>query len=192
LELGLFGGSFNPPHVGHVLAAVYTLSVAAVDKVLVVPVYRHAFGKELAAFEERVALCKLAFQCIDGAVISEIERDLPVPSRTLRTLEALERVYPGDGFRLIVGSDIVGEIDQWQAVDQIKRKAPLLVLPRTGEGAGTPLLPHVSSTEVRRLLTEWRTAEEVTVRESAWSKLQERIPRLVLERIAQRDLYAEA
>jgi len=59
--LGVFGGSFDPPHVAHVLAASYALAVGNFERLLAVPVYRHAFDKKLASFEHRVAMCELAF-----------------------------------------------------------------------------------------------------------------------------------
>ena len=58
--LGVFGGSFDPPHVAHVMAAAYALSAGAFDRLLVVPVFAHAFDKRLESFEHRVKLCELA------------------------------------------------------------------------------------------------------------------------------------
>ena len=75
-RVGVFGGSFNPPHVGHVLAAAYLLSMAAVDRVLVIPVFRHPFAKTLASFEDRLAMCQLAMTWLPQVEVSDIERQL--------------------------------------------------------------------------------------------------------------------
>jgi nicotinate-nucleotide adenylyltransferase len=153
--VALFGGSFNPPHIGHVLAAAYVLGLGWVDRVLVVPVFEHALGKQLEAFEHRVEMSQRAFGWLPGVEVSSIEATLGAPSRTLRTIQALEHAHPEWQLRLLVGSDITGEIGKWHAYDEIARRAPPLVLGRAGTGAdpGTPhLLPEVSSTEVRALL----------------------------------------
>ena len=153
--VALFGGSFNPPHVGHVLAVTYVLSVGWVERVLVVPVFEHALGKSLVDFEHRAEMARRAFGWLPGVEVSTLESSLGAPSRTLRTILALEAQHPEWALRLLVGSDITGEIEKWQAFDQIERKAPPLYLRRAGAPAtvtGPSLLPEVSSTEVRRLL----------------------------------------
>ena len=70
-RVAIFGGSFNPPHVAHALAVVYALSVAPIDEVLVVPVFRHPFSKELAPFEDRVRMCELAAERIRGQTVEQ-------------------------------------------------------------------------------------------------------------------------
>jgi nicotinate-nucleotide adenylyltransferase len=153
-RVALFGGSFNPPHEGHVLGIVHALSTGAVARVLVVPVYEHALGKRLVAFEHRLEMARLAFDWIPGVEVSGIEAELGAPSRTLATIEALATRHPSWDLRLLVGSDILREIHQWHAFREIERRAPPLVLERAGDAtaaSGRCLLPEVSSTEVRAL-----------------------------------------
>ena len=88
-RIAIFGGSFNPPHVAHVLAVVYALAVAPIDHVLIVPVYQHPFSKELAPFEDRLAMCEAAMGWIPGARVSDVERELGGESLTLRMLTHL-------------------------------------------------------------------------------------------------------
>lgn len=170
-RIGVLGGSFDPPHCGHVLLGAYALAAAPIDGLLVVPAYAHAFGKRSTPFEHRVAMCREAFSVLDPSrvVVSEIERELPAPSFTYRTLEALAEAYPRARFRWIVGSDIVRDTDRWTRLDRVLELAPFLVVGRGGhEGVadvGLPLsLPEVSSTEVRAAL---RAGEDVTGRLSA-------------------------
>lgn len=155
MRLGVYGGSFNPVHVAHVLLAAYALSVGRFDRVLVVPVFAHAFDKSLLPFEQRVRMCELAFAPLGGVEISRIEAELPTPSRTLFTLEALAATYPGAEMRLLVGADVLGEASKWHAFDAVARLAPLFVVGRAGfsapEAPGVEL-PAVSSTRVRELL----------------------------------------
>src|SRR4051812_30483853 len=107
-EVALFGGSFDPPHVGHVLAVSYALSVGF-DSVLVVPTFEHAFGKASSPFEHRVAMAQLAFAPLPAAVVSRIEETLPVPSRTLATIECLRARDPDEQLRLLIGADLLLE-----------------------------------------------------------------------------------
>lgn len=151
-RVAVFGGSFNPPHVAHVLAAVYALSVAPVDEVLVVPVFRHPFAKELAPFDDRLAMCELAMGWIPGVRVSAVERDLGGESLTLRTLVHLAAENPSWCMRLLVGSDVVPDLPKWHRFDEVAKLASPLVLPRAGATEDEVLLPDVSSTQVRARL----------------------------------------
>lgn len=154
-ELAVFGGSFDPPHIGHVFLATYALSVAGVARVIVAPTFEHAFGKALSPFEHRRRMCELAFAPLRGVEVSSLERELGGTSRTLRLLEALHARHPNHRLRLLVGGDILLESQRWHRFDEICRVAPLLSVGRTGyadeSGAAgsTPMLPQVSSSETR-------------------------------------------
>jgi len=176
--VGLFGGSFNPPHVAHALVALYVLETAPIDELWFVPTWRHAFGKELAPYDDRIAMCELAAAPLGPrARVSRVEADVaaaralvsPGPagappgarggeSRTLYTLEHLAVTHPDHAFRLVIGADILHEAAKWHRWDEVCRRAPLIVIGRGGVDA--PLsatlteltMPEVSSTEVRRRL----------------------------------------
>jgi nicotinate-nucleotide adenylyltransferase len=184
--VALFGGSFNPPHVGHVLAVTYVLSAGLVDRVLVVPVFEHALGKHLAPFAHRLEMSRRAFGWLPNVEVSSLEERLGAPSRTLRTVQALEAEHPEWRLRLLVGSDITREIEKWHAFDEIVRRAPPLVLPRAGSGLaeGAPaLLPEVSSTSVRQLLGRAARGEAVD------AELAALVPKVVRDYIAEQGLY---
>jgi nicotinate-nucleotide adenylyltransferase len=151
-RVAVYGGSFNPPHVGHVLACAWAQSVGAVDQVLVVPCYQHPFSKELAPFEDRFAMCRAAMEWIPGTYVSRVEEELGGESRTLRTLEHLAQQHPDWTMRLLVGADILADAPKWFAFERVVTLAPLLVMGRVGvpgEGLPPPLLPDVSSSEIR-------------------------------------------
>ena len=162
-RIGVLGGSFDPPHCGHLLLATYALAVAPIDGLLIVPAYAHAFGKEMASFEHRLAMVRAGFSVLDpGRVaISEIERDLPAPSYTYRTLEALAAQLPRARFRWIVGSDIAKDTSRWTNLPRVLELAPFFVIGRGGHDAPehehAPLdLPEASSTAVRAHVREGR------------------------------------
>ena len=158
-RLGILGGTFDPPHMGHLMLGAWALATGEVDRLLLVPVYVHAFGKHAAPYPERVAMVRCVAELLGPrAEVSEIEATLPAPSRTLATLQALARERPGDAFRLVVGADVLAERAAWHRWEDVIALAPPLVAGR----AGTPrpedapfaelALPEVSSTEVRRRL----------------------------------------
>lgn len=154
-RIAFFGGSFNPPHIAHVLAVVYALSVEAIDEVLVVPVFRHPFAKELADFDARLEMCRLAVGWIPGARVSDVERELGGESRTLRTLEHLAAQHPDWKMRLLVGADVLADLPKWHRFDRIAEIAPPIVLGRAGiHAASAPeaVLPRISSTEIREAI----------------------------------------
>ncbi len=155
-EVAVFGGSFDPPHVAHVLAVAWVLSATHVERVLVVPAFVHPFAKPLAPFEHRVHMTELAMRDLARVEVSRVEQELGGEGRTLFTLEELARRMPQKRLRLVVGADLLGESSKWYAFERVCALAPLLVVGRAGYATGGNLtsieLPNVSSTEVRRRL----------------------------------------
>lgn len=163
-RVGLFGGSFNPPHVAHQLVAFYVLETSIVDEVWFVPTYSHPFGKHLVAYDHRVAMCELAAAALGArARVSRAEQELAkkpdfVASRTLDLIEHLTASFPDVELRLVVGTDILNEKDKWYRWDDVVAKAPLVVIGRGGvavpEGsvATGVTMPEISATHVRELL----------------------------------------
>lgn len=183
-SIAVFGGSFNPPHVGHVLATAYAMALGF-DHVVAPVVFEHAFGKRLASFDDRLEMARLAFAPIPGVKVSDIERHLPHPNRTLQTLQALQGQYPGRALRLLTGSDVIIEAHKWHRFDEVRRLAPPLVLGRQGtddEGDYPCVLPEVSSTEVRERLAHPHAEDE------QW--LEQHVPSVVLGYIESRSLFA--
>ena len=154
--VAVYGGSFDPPHMAHVLGAAYALAVEPIAGVIVVPVCEHAFPKRPVAFEHRVRMCELAFSGLSNVEVSRIEAELEKPNRTLATLKRLLADHPSWRLRLLIGSDVLGETSKWHAFDEVEKLAPPLVVTRYGfehPDHGPPQLPNISSTEVRNLLS---------------------------------------
>jgi len=180
-RVAVFGGSFNPPHVAHVLAAAYVLACEEIDRVLVVPAFRHPFSKSLAPFDDRVEMCRLAFVDLSRVEVSRVEGDLGGESRTVRTLEHLAQMHPRWSMRLVVGADVVHEMDRWSDPARVRALAPPLVLGRVGyslpPGASVPhVLPEVSSTAIRQSIAEGDVATKL-------------LPTRVRDYIASKNLY---
>lgn len=131
-RVGLFGGSFNPPHVCHTLATCWALQTGNLDEVWWLPTYQHAFGKDLVGFETRVAMCELALRDLNRVKICTIERELGGESRTIDTVKALKARHPGDAYTLIVGADILAERHKWKNWEGLMELVSLKVIGRAG------------------------------------------------------------
>lgn len=154
MRIAIYGGSFDPPHISHVLAVSYAFSIGAFDRVIVVPVFKHAFNKQLTPFRRRLEMCELAFSMLPVDV-SKIESRLEQPSYTIHTVEKIISENSGHTWSLMVGSDVLHEKEKWYQFDRLIKLAPLFVIGRSGfphPDAPPAILPEVSSTRVRSLL----------------------------------------
>ena len=129
----IYGGSFNPPHLGHVTAVVAALEQREVDRVLVIPSGTPPH-KELAEGSpdspRRLELCRLAFGGLPGAEICDIEIRQDDVDYTVDTLQELERQYPEDEFSLLVGTDMLLSIDTWRRHDYLLRGRTVYAMAR--------------------------------------------------------------
>lgn len=165
MRVALLGGSFNPPHVGHLMAAHYVRATQEVDEVWLMPSHNHPFGKALTPFEHRVAMCEVMCGDASGWMkTTSIESEPGLTGRTVDTLERLQQRYPSVRFSLIIGSDILKDLPHWKDFDRIERMARVIVLYRAGHpapGAVGPPLAEVSSTQIRDMLMRGEEPREL-------------------------------
>jgi len=183
----LFGGSFNPPHVAHQLVALYVLETQPVDELWFVPTFAHPFGKQLVAYEHRVAMCeRVAAPLGPRARVSRAEAELAarpgfVTSHTIDLIDYL--AAQSHELRLVVGTDILADAAKWHRWDDVVARAPLIVVGRGGHAlppgsvATEVIMPEISATRIRDLLAV--NASEVTGL----------VPREVMRYIADHHLY---
>jgi nicotinate-nucleotide adenylyltransferase len=185
MKVAIFGGSFDPPHVGHLFTASYVLATGGFERVLVVPVYEHAFDKPLAPFAHRIAMCRLCFAGLPAVDVSELEATLPRPSYTERTLEWIARQHPDWRLRFVMGSDALADTAKWHDYARVVELAPPFVLSRRGHERpelGPAVLPDVSSTFVRERF-------ERLPDESARRELEALVPASVIAYVEEHGLY---
>lgn len=151
MHVAIYGGSFNPPHVGHAMVAAWLRWTEQVDAVWLVPTFAHAFGKDLLPWELRLAMVDEVAKLVEGARTCTIEEELPRPSYTIDTLVALQARHPEHRFRLVVGADVLPETPRWKSWDAIQARFPPIIVGRGGHPPidGAPTFPEISSTEVR-------------------------------------------
>ncbi len=157
MKIGIFGGTFDPPHMSHVLACLYVLETTDIDKIFVIPCSKHPFSKDTVDFTHRFEMCRLAMKPLeDGVEVLDIEGKRGGVSYTIDTVKELKEKYPADDFVLIIGSDILDETHEWKDIDELERIVEIHVLPRLMEDSYEKVkesdfffLPDISSTEIR-------------------------------------------
>ena len=127
LTIGVFGGSFNPVHLGHALLAITTQQTKAVDQVVLVPVYKHAVKRNLLPFEDRVRMCELAIESFGDALsVSTIEEEVGASNGAM--LKALKTKYPtGTRFLWICGDDFIRWMDRPKGIETLQEVDGLIV-----------------------------------------------------------------
>jgi nicotinate-nucleotide adenylyltransferase len=133
-RVGLLGGTFNPPHVGHLVCAAQAADQLALDRVLLVPVNEppHKGAERDPGVETRVALCRRAVAGDERLGVSRVEADVPGPSFTVATLRRLHEDHPEDDLTFIVGGDMALSLPAWREPEAILELAELGVAEREG------------------------------------------------------------
>lgn len=147
MRTGVFGGTFDPIHLGHLILAEQCREQAALDQVLFVPaaVPPHKREKALTSFAQRVEMLALAISGQPAFRIGELEKDRTGPSYTVDTLTQLQAARPGDELHFILGSDSLRDLPMWYQPRRILELATLLVVAR-------PDFPMLSEEELRSAL----------------------------------------
>ena len=164
MNIGLFGGSFNPIHNGHVRLAKALLQEAGLDEVwfMVSPQNPFKQNQQLLDDNKRFRLVQIALKDEPHLKACNFEFNLPKPSYTWNTLQALQKAYPDDQFTILIGGDNWAAFDKWYRYEDILQRYPIVVYPREGsEVTGfefqvpnikivkTPLI-NISSTQIRQ------------------------------------------
>ncbi len=191
MNIGLFGGSFNPIHNGHVRLAKSLLQEAALDEVwfLVSPQNPFKQDQQLLDDDKRLQLVRLALKEEPQLMASDFEFHLPKPSYTWNTLQALEQEYPERKFTLLIGGDNWEAFDKWYRYEDILKRYPIIVYPRKGSKVSdvkfqdsdiqiveTPLI-NISSTQIRQRLQEGKSVRGLVNTEVAMVIEQEHLYR---------------
>jgi nicotinate-nucleotide adenylyltransferase len=136
-RVGLLGGTFNPPHIGHLIAATCAWEAIGLDRVLLVPTgippHKEVPGGDPGP-EHRVAMCRLAVAADDHLGVSRIDVDRPGVSYTVDTLAAVHAEHPDEELTFIVGGDMAYSLPTWREPERILELATLAVAEREGLG----------------------------------------------------------
>ena len=146
-NIALFGGSFHPPHLGHVLCAAYARIMHDIDEVWVLPAAKHPYNKDLPEYPLRRLWCEVAFADLPFVTIRDDELENPT-GRTWDLIDILDVKFEHHRFALIGGSDIANDIKNWYKGVELCERLHLIPIPRGGFGEPVSL-PKISSSAVR-------------------------------------------
>ncbi|MBI4999470.1 nicotinate (nicotinamide) nucleotide adenylyltransferase [Candidatus Gottesmanbacteria bacterium] len=136
-KIAIFGGSFDPPHLGHQRLLSQVLASGVVEEIWLMPAFVSPWKRQLAMAKDRLGMCKLLVG--KGIKVSDLEIKRQGKSYTIDTVRELKKRFPDDKFYWLIGSDMVKDLNKWHKADQLFREIEFLVFPRT----------KTSSTDVR-------------------------------------------
>jgi nicotinate-nucleotide adenylyltransferase len=174
--IGIYGGAFSPPHVGHALVATWILATGRADLLVFVPAANHPFGKKMAPFADRVDMCDALVLDLGRrwrVAVSDIEASLPAPNYSINLLRAFQDLNPNDHVRFVMGADNLAKRADWYGFDDIVREFDPIYVNRQGvvlpEGVvvDSPMFPDISSTTVRDRLAAGLPVDHLLTREVA-------------------------
>lgn len=135
MRVGLFGGSFNPPHAGHLAVARAVRAALRLDQVWLIPAARPPHKPdhpEMAPPADRLAMARLAAEGEDGLDVCDVELGRSGPSYTIDTVRELKAAHPATGFAWLLGADSVDELPTWRQAEALVREVELVVVTRPG------------------------------------------------------------
>lgn len=194
MDVGLFGGSFNPPHIAHLVVAEIARDQFGFDEVWWIPnaTPPHKSNDELAAVEHRLAMTERAVDGNSGFRVCNIEIERAGVSYTVETIRALQEQHPETEFGLLIGSDSLDHFESWHRPDEIAERVPLVVYKRPGviEQAAAPRFAnhvHFVSAPVMEV-----SGTEVRARRRAGRSIRYLVPDAVRAYIEAHNLYEGA
>jgi nicotinate-nucleotide adenylyltransferase len=187
--IGLFGGSFDPVHHGHLIVAQVAAERLGLDSLRFLPARDQPFkqGRHRTSPEHRSAMLSLAIAGAPGFAVEPTELERPGPSYTIDTLEALRRREPDSEFVLLLGADAASELPAWRHAERIPELARVVVFDRPGSNLSNPAFASqvievpavdISATEIRRRISRGQAIRY-------W------VPDAVAEYIARHRLYLD-
>ena len=192
-RIGILGGTFDPVHVGHLVAATWAREALDLDRVLLVVAnvpWQKAGLRTVTPAEDRFRMVQAAVGGVAGVEACRIEIDRGGPSFTVDTVRELQEAVPSLQPYVIVGADVASELDTWHRVDALRQAVTLVVVDRGGVGSADAMagwrverlrIPalDISSSELRQRLAEGKSVDFL-------------IPEPAIRCIRQLNLYAES
>ena len=161
-RVGIYGGTFDPIHLGHLHVITQLFEKDLVDQLLVIPAGEPLLRENapIATAQQRRTMCQLAMADLpkviaDKVQVNPIEILRTGPSYAIDTVEAVAQTYPGDSIILIIGQDAADKLDQWHRIDKLRQMVQFLIIGRpgySGDGIDIGAL-NVAATTIRQGLS---------------------------------------
>jgi nicotinate-nucleotide adenylyltransferase len=187
--IGLFGGSFDPVHHGHLIVGQVAAEKLGLEALRFLPAREQPFkqGRHRTSADHRAAMLSLAISGMPGFSVERTELDRPGPSYTVHTLEQLRGREPGSDLVLLLGADAAAELPAWREAERIPQLAKVVVFARPGSNA--PALPGIA--QVIEVPAIDISATEVRQRVARGQPIRYWVPDAVAEYIARHRLYLD-
>lgn len=166
-RIGFFGGSFDPPHLGHMMLSLSFLALEPLDELWIIPCDDHAIKESLSTFIHRFSMCELAFDRIKNIKVLDIEHHLASPNFTFNTIQAIKSVRPDLKLYLGLGSDLIAGFPRWHEAQRLAQLAQFVIFEREHYPCDTLpdllkmahvhqsyVLPDTNSTALRKQLSQ--------------------------------------
>jgi len=154
MRIGLYGGAFNPPHIGHLKVMTHAMAVGNLDSLWVHPAWKHSFGKDMLPFEDRLRMTTLAIEQVFGmhspVRVNSMEKALDI-TYTVDFVEFLVRNYTHAQFVMIIGPDNLECHSKWRRWDDITKMVELLVVPDQGPERSTLVRDSIRSGRIHEV-----------------------------------------
>lgn len=190
MNIGLYFGSFNPIHIGHLIIANHILNETEVEKIWFIVSPQNPFKQQNSLLNEfdRLHLVRLALQEDNRMKCSDIEFHLPKPSYTSNTLTFLSEKYPEHQFSVIMGSDSYQNLDKWKNFESIISNYSIYVYKREGFEIKQKLAtePHVLNTPIIQI-----SASQIRENIKEGKSIRYLVPEIVREEIETRKFYKQ-
>ncbi len=170
MKIGLYFGSFNPVHNGHLIIANKMLETARFDEVWFIPSPQNPFkeSKDLLDFSCRMQMLEAVLNNEPYIKVIPIENKLPKPSYTIQTIKVLEKDYPNYHFDIIIGSDNLKNLHLWKEINEILKRCTFHVYHRRGENDKNEFIKkniifynlpfiEISSTSIRKSIKKQKS-----------------------------------
>lgn len=202
MRRAVFGGSFDPPHCGHVNLVRQVYEKAELDEIIVMPAGISPFKKDMeripASGAERYEMCRLAFGDMPYVTVSDYEISQPEVSYTVSTMRYMRELYPEDGLYLIVGGDMLLSFDKWKNYEEILSICSLIAVSREKDGEDAALLEKKAeglgkygSVEVLPIDTLEVSSTEIRKKIKKSSDISCYVPQNVVQYISEHKLYVD-
>jgi len=199
MKIGVFGDTFDPVHVGHLILAERCREEAGLDQVWFLPSYAppHKQGQAITRFELRCDMLALALTGQPAFRVEPIEKELPPPSYTARTLAELHERHPEHTFALIIGGDSLYDLPTWYEPGRVLAQAELVAVPRPGavlpSAAEVSVKVGVPPEQVRLTVVDCPqvdvSSRDIRQRVGMGKSVRFLVPRAVEEYVRERKLY---
>lgn len=187
MKIGIYGGTFDPLHTGHLILARDAVETLGLDRLVFVPnlCSPHKETRPPAPAESRLEMLRAAIEGEPCFAVDEMELHRPPPSYAVETVRELHRRHPGSDFFYLIGEDNLAELHTWREIESLKKLAQFVVLSRSGSGEKAPIPYPVLERRVEISSTEIRT------RVAKGLSIRYLVPGKVLEIIQRQQLYKE-